>query len=145
MPVPERLAFPWRPVRGLNGIAGPSNLLLSDSAGLSPIGPTGASEKCAKGFTAVHMPCTAFPQALLLCNFAGQSEFVRDFLQKFQAREPLCTAFHQIALRIIRLLLRFFIGPVEFVDAQRVASDDQTVLFDENRVGLEPRSRGSIN
>jgi hypothetical protein len=71
MAVPERLAFPWRPVRGPYGIAGPSNLLPSDSAGLSPIGPTGASEKCAKGRTVVHTPCTAFPQAPFLCNSAS--------------------------------------------------------------------------
>ena len=145
MPVPERLAFPWRPARGPYGIAGPSNLLLSDSAGLSPIGPTGASEKCAKGFTAVHMPCTAFPQALLLCNSAARANLRGNFSQNFQARAPLCTAFIQIALRIIRLLLIFFIGPFELVDAQRVASDDQAVLLDENRVGFEPRSRRRIN
>jgi len=98
VPVPERLAFPWRPARGLYGIAGPSNLLLSDSAGLSPIGPTGASEKCAKGFTGVHISFTAFPQALLLCNSDRQSEFAREFLQNFQARVPLCTGSIQIAL-----------------------------------------------
>src|SRR5271165_6987038 len=145
MPVPERLAFPWRPARGPYGIAGPSNLLLSDSAGLSPIGPTGASEKCAKGFTVVHIPCTAFPQALLLCNSARESEFTRDFQQNFQACAPLCTGFNQIALRIIHLLLRFFIGPVELVDAQRVASDDQTVLLDENRVCFESRTRRRVD
>ena len=145
MPVPERLAFPWRPARGPYGIAGPSNLLLSDSAGLSPIGPTGASEKCAKGFTGVHTSFTAFPQAQLLCKLASESEFAREFSQNFQARVPLCTGFIQIALRIIRLLLIFFIGPLELVDAQRVASDDQTVLLDENRIGFEPRSGGRIN
>jgi hypothetical protein len=145
MPVPERLAFPWRPVRGPYGIAGPSNLLPSDSAGLSPIGPTGASEKCAKGLTVVHTPCTAFPQAPLLCNSACQGAFPREFSHNFQVCTLLYTNFLQIALRIILLLLIFFIGPFELVDAQRVASNDQTVLLDENRICFEPRTCGRVD
>src|SRR5271156_4464043 len=145
MAVPERLAFPWRPVSGPYGIDGPSNLLPSDSAGLSPIGPTGASEKCAKGLTGVHTPCTAFPQAPILCNSACQGVFVRQFPRNFRACTLLCTGSIQIALRIIPLLLRFFIRTVEFVDTQRVTSDDQTVLLDENRICFEPRSCGRVD
>src|ERR1700722_1490680 len=50
---------------------------LSDSAGLSPIGRNGAREKCAKGCTGVHTPCTVFPQAHFLCNSTGKAAFKR--------------------------------------------------------------------
>jgi hypothetical protein len=38
---------------------------LSDSAGLSPIEAQGASEKCAKDLSSVHISCTVFPQGRL--------------------------------------------------------------------------------
>src|SRR5580693_6076430 len=82
--------------------------LLSDSAGLSPIGWNGASEKCAKAFTGVHTPCTVFPQAQFLCNSTGEHAFARKFSLNFHARAHLCTGSFEIALRIIRLLCRFF-------------------------------------
>src|SRR5580692_659423 len=44
-----------------------------------------------------------------------------------------------MTLRIIHLLSGFFIGPFEFVDAQRVASDNQAVWFDQNGAGFEAR------
>src|SRR5579871_2359434 len=86
---------------------------LSDSAGLSPIERNGASEKCAKGFMRVHTPCTVFPQAQNLCNRGGERAFTRKFSRNFHARARLCTDFFQITLRIICLLLGFFIGPFE--------------------------------
>jgi hypothetical protein len=52
---------------------------------LSPIGAQGASEKCAKACTDVHIPCTVFPQAQRLCNYAREREF-RGFFQHIFAR-----------------------------------------------------------
>src|SRR5580692_7852179 len=75
-----------------------------------------AREKCAKGFTGVHTPYTAFPQARLLCNAASEAAFARRFTNNLQKHADFCTGSIQIVLRIIPLLLRFFIRPLELVD-----------------------------
>src|SRR5882762_4196626 len=43
-------------------------------------------------------------------------------------------------LRKSYFLLVFFVRPTEFVDAQRVFSDEQPVRLDKNGVGFQPRT-----
>jgi hypothetical protein len=64
---PVDLRGPFRP-------AEPSTLL-SNCVGFSRTVPVGASEKCAKGFNEVHMPCTTFPQAQELCKSKEKCRF----------------------------------------------------------------------
>src|SRR3989442_12638652 len=68
------LSLRSRPVRGCRPA-----YCRSKTAGLSPIGLRGASEKCAKGFTTFHTPYTVFPQAQILCSFALKCQFSRGF------------------------------------------------------------------
>src|SRR5579863_7619100 len=131
--------FPLAPRAWPFWICRPLEQPSSDSAGLSPIGTNGASEKCAKGISAVHTSFTVFPQAPFLCNAPKEHSFSPNFSHNFRARTELCTGAGQIALRIFHLFLRFFIGPRELIDAQRVASDDQAVLFDQDRVRFQAR------
>ena len=41
--------------------------------------------------------------------------------------------------------LVFSVRPREFVDAERVGSDQKTLFFDQNRVGLKPGALGRVN
>jgi len=54
--------FPECSVRGPTSAASLRTATICNSAGLSPIGAAGASEKCAKAGAAVHISCTTFPQ-----------------------------------------------------------------------------------
>src|SRR4029077_2964354 len=84
MPVSGASCFPLAPRARPSGKCRPLAPPLSDSAGLSPIGPHGASEKCAKGLTVVHIPCTVFPQAQLMSTNLGDRPFAREFSRNFR-------------------------------------------------------------
>jgi hypothetical protein len=75
----------------------------------------------------------SFSTSTVFVQLRRRSPAGKEITNKFRPRSNICTGLIQMVLRIIPLLWRFFIGPVELVDAQGVASDDQAVCFDQNR------------
>jgi len=71
-----------------------------------------------------------------LCNSSLYPQFSRHIPLKFDAENIPCTGFMQLSLRKTYFLLGFFVGPAEFVNSQRVFSDEQPVRLDENGVGF---------
>src|SRR5882724_7402728 len=51
----------------------------------------------------------------------------------------------QLSMRKTYFLLGFFFGPAEFVNAQRIFSDEQPVRLDENSVGFQPRTLWGVD
>jgi hypothetical protein len=76
-PAPERLVLPLWTCADLSDLLNQAPLL-SSCVGFSRTVRVGASEKCAKGFNEVHMPCTTFPQAPELCKSKEIANFTRE-------------------------------------------------------------------
>jgi hypothetical protein len=124
---------PGVPLRCAPRICWLTQRMCETRAGLSTNGVEGASEKCAKGFTAVHTRFTVFPHGHRSFCAQGLAAFSR--IERANAR--LVCLPH--ALSTARFRAR------ELVDTERIGADQQTLALHENCHSFELRAIGRVD
>jgi hypothetical protein len=106
----------------------------------------GASEKCAKTFTGVHMPFTTFPQAPEMCKCRKILAKAEKFVEVESETKAVCPGMVHLRLRkTLVKILTFSIGTMKFIDACRIGSDQQAIFFHQDDRRVERRTLGSVN
>lgn len=140
VPARERLFFAPVVPRGPFRLEGP-RCTASNWEEFSRTVTHGASEKCAKASTDVHIPYTTFPQGKNLCKcgkkrvecgeFEQSEIFQRGGMHRNGAEQPEENS---------RKFLAPLVGPFKFVNAEWVRTDEKSLLLNKDDRSFEART-----
>src|SRR5438874_3920678 len=137
-------AMPLCPGRDLLGFVGLHAAALKTARDCLRLNCAGQGKSVRRSRTCCTRDAQVFHRRKCAQFFTNLS-FFSGFLAKTFREEKILHKSPITVLRKSRLLRIFFVWPVEQVETQGIAPNNQLILLDENGISLQPRSLRGIN